>query len=71
MNELVTALGPAFAAGFAVQRLLEILDPIVSKLVKEENKKIALGLLSLLAGWGLAFGAELMVLKYLGLAVNV
>ena len=27
MEKLVIALGPAFAAGFAVQQLLEILDP--------------------------------------------
>jgi hypothetical protein len=29
MDKFVLALGPVFAAGFAVQRLLEILDPIV------------------------------------------
>lgn len=71
MNELVAALGPAFAAGFAVQRLLEILDPIVNRLIGEENKKVALGLVSLLAGLGLSFGAKLTVLKQLGIAVDV
>jgi len=32
MDEIAKALGPAFAAGFAVQRTLEILDPIFGKL---------------------------------------
>ena len=31
MENLAIALGPAFAAGFAVQRLIEILDPIFEK----------------------------------------
>jgi len=30
MDSLITALGPAFAAGFAVQRLLEIIDALLS-----------------------------------------
>lgn len=62
---LISALGPAFAAGFAVQRLLEILDPLVAKLLGEDRKKIYLGLLSLLAGLGLTYGAGLKVLAYL------
>lgn len=69
MDPLTTALGPAFAAGFAVQRLLEILDPIVNRLVKEENKRIILGIVSLLTGLGLAFGAKLSVLSHLGVTV--
>ena len=32
MDTLVIALGPAFAAGFALQRLLEILDPLLDKM---------------------------------------
>lgn len=70
MDPLTTALGPAFAAGFAVQRLLEILDPIVNRFVKEENKKIVLGIVSLLTGLVLAFGAKLTVLSHLGVTVN-
>ena len=34
METLVIALGPAFAAGFAVQRLLELLDPITNFLLE-------------------------------------
>lgn len=70
MNELVAALGPAFAAGFAVQRLLEILDPIVEKIFGAENKKIVLGVVSLVMGWGLAFGAKLTVLNHFKIVVN-
>lgn len=30
MDKLVTGLGPAFAAGFAVQRLLEVFDGVIN-----------------------------------------
>jgi hypothetical protein len=70
MNELVAALGPAFAAGFAVQRLLEVLDPMVENIFGAENKKIVLGAVSLVMGWGLAFGAKLTVLSHLEVVVN-
>ncbi|MGD0174858.1 MAG: hypothetical protein ABSC61_10625 [Anaerolineales bacterium] len=44
MDKLVMALGPAFAAGFAVQRLLEILDPLLDKInFVKENKKLFSG----------------------------
>ena len=67
MEKLVIALGPAFAAGFAVQQLLEILDPLIIKIIgKSGDKKLVLGLLSLIAGLGLAFGAGLRVLEPLG-----
>lgn len=32
-NELVTAFAPAFAAGFAIQRLLQIVDPLTDGLM--------------------------------------
>jgi hypothetical protein len=67
MDKLVLALGPAFAAGFAVQRLLEILDPLLDKIkFVKENKKIVLGLVSLIIGLVLAFGIGLRVLRPLG-----
>jgi hypothetical protein len=66
MDKLVVALGPAFAAGFAVQQLLEILSPLVDKI--KTDKKLVLGLLSLLIGLVLAFGAGLRVLQPLGVA---
>jgi len=66
MDKLVMALGPAFAAGFAVQQLLELLDPIVDKI--KGDKKLILGVVSLVIGLVLAFGAGLRVLQPLGVA---
>jgi hypothetical protein len=67
MDTLVIALGPAFAAGFAVQRLLEILDPLLEKIpLVKKYKKIILGIVSLIIGLILAFGVGLRVLRPLG-----
>ncbi len=68
MDKLVVGLGPVFAVGFAVQRLLEILDPLFDK-VKfiTDNKKVILGIISLGFGLILAFGIGLRVLKPLGI----
>src|SRR5207245_10199719 len=67
METLVTALGPVFAAGLAIQQLLELLDSILlKKLIPEDYKKAILGALSLVGGLALAFGAGLRVLELLG-----
>ena len=63
MDELVMALAPAFAAGFAIQQLLEILGPLFEK---ASNKKALLGYISLAAGLALSFGMGLRVLEPLG-----
>jgi len=65
MDKLVVALGPAFAAGFALQQLLEMLDPLLDK-IKAEWKKAVLAIVSLVVGLALAFGAGLRVLQPLG-----
>lgn len=65
-TNLITALAPAFAGGFAVQRLLEILDPLTDYLASVQKKKILLGLSSLIAGLGLAAGLGVRVLAPLG-----
>ena len=67
MDKLVTGLGPAFAAGFALQQLLEILDSFFLKRLQNYKKPI-LGIVSLVVGLVLAFGAGLRVLQPLGLA---
>lgn len=64
MDKIVEGLGPAFAAGFAVQQLLEILDPVFEK--SKVNKKLILGLISLVLGFALASGAGLHVLQAFG-----
>lgn len=65
MSKLVIALAPAFAAGFALQRLLEILDPIFDKIKNGEYKKIVLGLISFAAGLGLAAWPKVRILTQL------
>lgn len=70
MDTLVSGLGPAFAAAFALQQLMEILDPVLDH-VKKFPKKMTLGLLSLGVGLILAFGAGLRVLEPMGFQCNV
>jgi hypothetical protein len=53
MDMLVVALGPVFAAGFAIQQLLELLGPLLDK-ISQDYKKVILGLISLAAGFALA-----------------
>ncbi|MGA2468350.1 MAG: hypothetical protein ABSH06_28910 [Thermodesulfobacteriota bacterium] len=52
--------------GFAVQQLLEILDALVIKIIGTRDKKLILGIVSLIVGLVLAFGAGLRVLQPLG-----
>ena len=81
-TNLVQALGPAFAAGFAVQRLLEVLDPAINPIFGGDvndtkpgdrvllgflTKRLALGIASFAIGLWLAFGAGMKVLGPLGL----
>ena len=66
MESLINALGPAFAAGFAVQRLLEIVDALVSVREPGKKKPAVLGVVSLVIGVGLAFAGKLRVLLPLG-----
>ncbi len=69
MDKLVLALAPAFTAGFALQQLLEVLDPIMVKLISSpKQKKLVLGLISLIVGLVLALGGGLRVLQPLGFA---
>jgi uncharacterized protein YacL len=71
MDELLRALGPAFASGFAIQRLLEILDPLFEKIkFVTEYKKVVFGLLSLISGLLLAIFAGLRILAPLGMNVT-
>lgn len=73
METLVGALGPVFAAGLAVQQLLELIGPWMEKMAgnDEKRKKIFLGLISLLVGLGLSFGAGIFVLHAMGVLAPV
>lgn len=69
MDEIAKSLGPAFAAGFAVQRTLEILDPLFGKL--GDSKKIIFSLISLGMGLGIAFGAQFQMLHILASNISI
>jgi hypothetical protein len=58
---------PAFAAGFAVQQLLELLDPILDTIPKGV-KKTVLGVVALGIGVLLGLTTEIRVLEPLGVA---
>jgi hypothetical protein len=64
--ELMTALAPTFAAGLAVQQLLEIVTSFLD-LDKRESfqkyKKVILGFLALAIGFALAYKNYLQVLQ--------
>lgn len=64
MNDLVTALGPAFAAGFAVQQFLELIDPLFGGLT-ESAKKIVFSVLALGLGFVLTLVGGFEVLEQL------
>jgi hypothetical protein len=65
-TNLATTLTVPFAAGFVVQRFLEILDPITVKFIKDPNtKKIVLGFVSLGIGLALAAGMDLKIFHQL------
>lgn len=63
---VVQALGPAFAVGFAVQQLLEIVDPVLDVVIPKNLKKAILGLVALGIGLVVAYGAKVRVLGPLG-----
>ena len=69
MDEIAKSLGPAFAAGFAVQRTLEILDPLFGKL--GDSKKIIFSLISLGMGLAIAFGARFQMLHILASNISM
>lgn len=66
MDKIIMALGPAFAAGFAVQRLLEILDPWLSVLPIGNYKQALLAFISALIGVFLTLLSPLSVLGPFG-----
>jgi hypothetical protein len=62
MNDLAQALLLPFAAGFIVQRFLELLDPITSKWIKDPTtKRIVLAWAALVLGLVLAWTLHLEI----------
>jgi len=65
-TKLIQVLTAPFAAGFVVQRFLEILDPVTVKFIQDPNtKRIVLGLVSLGIGLALAAGMDLRIFHQL------
>jgi hypothetical protein len=65
-TNLAATLTVPFAAGFVVQRVLEIIDPVTVRFIKDPNtKKIVLGFVSLGIGLALAAGMDLKIFHQL------
>ena len=70
LTETIQALVVPFAAGFVVQRALEIVDPFISGWIKDPNmKKFAMGMGSLVIGVGVACVGEIRMFEALGHAI--
>jgi hypothetical protein len=67
VDSLVTSFAPAFACGLALQRLLELADPILDAIAKG-RKKLVVSLIALAVGIAFAASANLRVLERLGVA---
>ncbi len=67
MDSMIMALVPVFAVGLAIQQLLEVLDPIMNKLVGEGDKKLFLGIISMVVGLTIAYSSHISVLTPLGI----
>ena len=59
--------GSFFVVGLAIQQLLEILDPVMNKLVGEGDKKLFLGVISMVVGLTIAYGSHISVLTPMGI----
>ena len=68
MNEVVAVLAPVFVASFALQQLLELLDPVLDSLIKR-HKKWILSIVAFVVGMAMCLGLNLRVLSPMGVAV--
>lgn len=66
MNPWAESLGPVVISSFALQQLLELIDPFLERFIKT-NKAMAHSLLSFLAALGLSLLLELRALRPFGL----
>ncbi len=65
MDTLIEALGPIFIASFALQQLIELLNPLLNMFLKS-YKELILSIVALVVGLGLSFGLGLVVLAPFG-----
>ena len=70
---ITTGLVPAFVAGFAVQQLLELLDPIISRITKssgqaDDLKKSVMNVIAIGFAAVITFGSDdIRILSALGI----
>src|SRR5215208_5598565 len=62
--DISNPLAPIFAASVALQQFLEVISAFVEKLVGEEKKKAALGIVGFVIGLVLAYTFGLSVMAY-------
>lgn len=68
MNEVATVLAPVFVASFALQQLIELLDPVLDTLIKR-HKKWILSAVAFVVALAMSLGLNLGVLSALGVPV--
>jgi hypothetical protein len=66
MNQLIEALAPVLVASFAIQQLLELLDPILDAVIKP-HKKWILSVVAFVVGLALTLILDLRILAPLGI----
>ncbi|HEY44558.1 MAG TPA: hypothetical protein G4O11_11315 [Anaerolineae bacterium] len=66
MNQLIEALAPVLVASFAIQQLLELLDPILDAVIKP-HKKWILSVVAFVVGLALTLALGLRILAPLGI----
>lgn len=67
MNDFISLLAPAIVVGFALQQLIEILDPLLNNALKW-NKKWLLSIASFLVGLLLTLLLDIRLLRSFGVA---
>ena len=67
MDPLVESLGPVFIVSFALQQLIELLDPILDKVIKPQKEWI-LSAVSFIFGLLLTLGLGLRILRPFGIS---
>jgi hypothetical protein len=65
MNPLVESLGPVFIVSFALQQLIELLDPVLDKVIKP-HKEWILSAVELVVGLFLTLVLGLRILRPFG-----
>ena len=66
MNPLVESLGPVFIVSFALQQLIELLDPILDRVIKA-HKGWILSVIELVSGLFLTLALGLRILQPFGI----